>query len=140
MSIYMKIGTELYRWITAAGLFQYKVVGTRQYADDIQYEVECQTCSHGWKCLLLIAEDDYKKLQYVKMLNDDEDDSQRHFHTHSGEFFLSKSDALIGYYKKTLIWYKDEINKFKSQIKSYEEKEKEIQNLISIQEAIKNEN
>ena len=138
----MNIGTKLYRWITAAGLFSYEVVGKREYKDDVQYEVECQTCSHGWKCLLLVALDDNKKLQYVKMINDDEDDikEQKHFHTHSGEFHLSKEDALIEYYKNTLKWYKDKINENKATLKSLEEKEKEIINLIKIQEDIKNEN
>lgn len=136
----MKIGTELYRWVSRAGLFHYKVVGKREYADDVQYEVECQTCSHGWKCHLLVATDDDKRVQYVKMINDDEEciREQKHFHTHSGEFHLNKSDALTEYYKTTLKWYKTEIDKFKASVKSYEEKEKEIQNLIKIQEDIKN--
>lgn len=137
----MKIGTDLYRWVSAAGLFSYKVIGIREYKEEKQYEIECQTCSHGWKCVLLIAEDDDKRLQYVRMVDEDEYhiSEQKHFHTHCGEFHLNKSDALIEYYKATLKWYKTEIDKFKANVKSYEEKEKEIQNLINIQEEIKKE-
>ena len=137
----MKIGTDLYRWVAMAGLFSYKVIGIREYKEERQYEIECQACSHGWKCILLIAEDDNKKLQYIRMVDENEDhiSSQKHFHTHCGEFHLNKSDALIEYYKTTLKWYKTESDKLKSTIKTYEEKEKEICNLIKIQEDIKNE-
>lgn len=124
-----------------AGLFSYKVIGVREYKEERQYEVECQTCSHGWKCVLLIAEDDDKKLRYIRMVDENEDhiSSQKHFHTHCGEFHLNKSDALIWRYKETLKWYMTEIDKFKANAKSYEEKKNEIFNLIKIQEDIKNE-
>ncbi len=82
-----KIGDELFRYVEGGGIFRYTVKGIRSYEDSTQLEVECQTCSHGWKCLLLLARNDYGRVHAVHMLNDDEDNSQRHWHGNEGMHF-----------------------------------------------------
>lgn len=86
-----KIGDELFRHVEGGGTFRYLVQGIRTYGhgekfDDnsTQLEVECQTCSHGWKCRVLLAQDDFGRIVVVHMLNEDEDDRQRHWHTNDG--------------------------------------------------------
>ncbi len=74
------IGQELWRF-TWPNMLHYKVVGIRAYEDSEQYEVECQSCKHGKLCKVLIGRDDYDKLHTVNMLNNDEDDDQRCWHT-----------------------------------------------------------
>lgn len=87
-----QIGDMLYRYVSMAGVFQYKVTGRRERESEVQLEVECQTCSHGYKCELLIAQDDYGHIVHVHMLNEDEDDRQRHWHTNDGFHFLPTSE------------------------------------------------
>ena len=82
-----KIGDEMYRHVTGGGNFCYVVTGVRTTEDSVQLEVECQTCSHGWKCRLLLAQNDYGKIVHVHMLNEDEDDSQKHWHSNEGLHF-----------------------------------------------------
>lgn len=82
-----KVGDELFRYIEMGGIHRYIVQGVRQYQDDVQLEVEDQSCSHGWKCRLLVARNDYGKLHAVHMLNDDEEDTQRHWHQNEGFHF-----------------------------------------------------
>ncbi len=89
-----KVGDELFRHVRGGGTFRYLVQGVRSYEDSTQLEVECQTCTHGWKCRLLIAENDYGKIVHVHMLNEDEDDSQRHWHANDGlHFWPTKKEA-----------------------------------------------
>jgi len=84
-----KIGDELFRYIEGGGVFRYVVTGRREYPEGAQLEVECKTCSHGWQCQLLIAENDYGKIVAVHMLNNDEEDDQRHWHSNEGHYFVS---------------------------------------------------
>jgi hypothetical protein len=132
----IELGKSFYRYITPLGVFHYIVKGIRQYGDSELYELECQTCKHGWKCLLLASLDDYGKLQYVRMLNDDEYESQKHFHMHSGQFHERKEEAMISQYKTSLKWYNDKIGEFKNNIKTYEDKVKEIDAQIKTWEEI----
>jgi len=85
----IRIGDELFRYVELGGIFRYVVYGIRQYEDGDQYEVECQTCSHGERCRLLIARDDYGRLIHIHMLNEDEDlcDEHRCWHTNDGYHF-----------------------------------------------------
>jgi hypothetical protein len=83
-----KIGDFLYRYVEAAGTFKYIITGIRSYEGETQLEVECQTCSHGYKCRLLLARDDFDHIVHVHLLNDDEDSSQAMWHTNSGLYFV----------------------------------------------------
>lgn len=88
------IGDSMWRHVEGGGTFHFTVLGVRRYEDSVQLEVECQTCSHGWKCRLLVAQNDYGKIVSVHMLNEDEDDRQRHWHTNDGlHFWPTKEQA-----------------------------------------------
>ncbi len=88
------IGDELFRHIEGAATFRFTVQGIRKYEDSVQLEVECQTCTHGWKCRLLLAQNDYGKIVSVHMLNEDENDSQKHWHSNDGlHFWPTKVEA-----------------------------------------------
>lgn len=88
----LTIGQELWRY-TWPNTLHYKVIGVREYEGSTQYEVECLSCKHGKLCRVLIARDDYGHLETVHMLNNDEDDDQRAWHT---------KDDLSGYYHTTI--------------------------------------
>lgn len=87
-----KIGTELFRYVDGGGIFRYVVDGIRQYNDELQLEVTCKTCSHGWQCRLLLAADDRGRIFVVHMLNNDEDEDQSYWHSNDGYFFVGTSE------------------------------------------------
>lgn len=87
------IGDELFRYIVGGGVFRYTVCGRREYEGDVQLEVECQNCSHGWKCKSLLSRDDYGRIIELHMLNHDEDDDQRCWHGNEGLHFWPTSNA-----------------------------------------------
>lgn len=87
-----KIGDEMFRYIDGGGIFRYVVIGRREREQEIQLEVECKTCSHGWKCQLLLAKDDYGRIFVVHMLNNDDEHDQRMWHTNDGFYFCRTAD------------------------------------------------
>ncbi|MGO6851639.1 hypothetical protein ACCS68_14685 [Rhizobium beringeri] len=90
----IEIGTKLFR-VASPALLQYVCTGIRQYETGDLYEVECQSCTHGFKCKVLAGYDDYDKLTPIHMLNNDEDDDQRCWHGNETHFFMSKDAALL---------------------------------------------
>lgn len=65
-------------------ILEYKVVGIRDYQDGKQYELECQTCSHGEKCRILVG--GTKRLVFIDVLNDEED-QHRYWHSDDTRFW-----------------------------------------------------
>lgn len=122
----MEIGTSLYRYVRCGGIFEYKVIGIRVYEDNTQYELESQTCTHGWKCKLLVggAAD---KLRYISMTNDDEENSQHYWHTDDTKFRFKKEEAELDLIAANSRILKENIEKTKellarqqSELKRYE--------------------
>ena len=89
----LTIGTMLYRYVKCGGVFSYKVIGIRLYDDQTMYELECQSCTHGRKCELLVGGKP-DKLRYITLLNDDED-TQHYWHTDDTSFHLNKERAQL---------------------------------------------
>lgn len=88
-----KVGDELFRYVDGAGIFRYVVIGRRERPDEVQLEVECKTCTHGWQCQLLLARDDRDRIVAVHMLNNDEEEDQRNWHGNEGYHFHADADA-----------------------------------------------
>lgn len=127
----IEIGKEFYRYVAMGGVFTYRVVGIRSYETESLYELECQSCTHGYKCLLLCALDDDNKLQYIRTLNDDEDNPQDYWHKDCGEFFQTKNEVLASAYKKQLQKYQDDISTQKNKLKEMESSYKHIEVLLN---------
>lgn len=108
--------------------------GVRSYEGDEQYELQCQACTHGEKCLLLCVFDDQKKLQYIRTLNDDEDNPQTHWHQGMGEFYQTKKEALFSKGERMIKFWDEEILKIKQKLinteKAKERDYKAIQDMI----------
>lgn len=87
---------QLFYKIASPKILHYKVIGIRQYDTGHLYELECQSCTHsGDKCQVLAGFDDYGVLQVIHMLNDNEDESQRHWHTRDTGLYQSIDEALL---------------------------------------------
>jgi septin family protein len=115
----MKIGTELFKW-QSFQMSMYILTGIIKREKITMYELECQSCTHGYKCKILVEKvkgKDYFK--FVTMLNEEEDDGQELWHktNHKKEemFYLEKDDALIAVYE-------NHINEQKQELKKVEEK------------------
>ena len=81
--IALKIGEKLWK-AAPPYILEYKVIGIRDYADGKQYELECQTCTHGEKCRILVG--GTKRLVFVDVLNDEED-KHRYWHSDDTHFW-----------------------------------------------------
>ena len=102
----LNIEDKLYRYdFFKNGIFEYKVIGIREYPEGIFYEVECKNCTDHPNCRLLINKaDDDKYYKYVAMTNEDEDNKQYHpYYWHSdGHYHTSVSDCKKEAYRKIL--------------------------------------
>ena len=112
------IGDAIWRHAEGGGTLQYKVVGIRSYDDGPQLEVEGVSCTHGWKCRVLLAQDDYKRIAAVHMLNEDEEDSQRHWHINEGlHFWPTMAEAREEGLRRILSRVKERIQKKDDELK-----------------------
>lgn len=130
----IKIGDLFYRYIVFGGFFEYKVIGIRVYQESKLFELECQACTHGYKCILLCALDDRNRLQYIRTLNEDEDNPQYYFHVESGEFYASKTEVIINRTKKEQEIHQYNISKAKETI---EQSEKDLARVTETLEQLK---
>jgi hypothetical protein len=131
----VKLNDVLYRHVPGGGIFKYTVICVRQSERDTQFEVRCETCSHGWKCELLIAQDDEGQLSYVCMLNNDEDDNQAYWHEGKNHFFLTIDEAKNEAYEWRIRELNDKLKKQKEAVAATEKMIKEYQDLINVAKA-----
>jgi hypothetical protein len=122
----MNIGDKLYRAVTVSGIWEYVVLGIHTYEGCQQYVVESQTCSHGWKCKLLIADNGKGALCFVSLLNDDPDESQHFWHTDKTTFWPCKYDAHKELYQSIVWKSQDDIRKAKEALDRMEKRHTEI--------------
>lgn len=128
----VNVGDELFRYIEGGGIHRFKVLGIRQYEDSIQYEVEDQNCTHGWKCRILIAHNDYGKLHAVHMLNEDENNSQRHWHTNEGyHFYPSSNEAKAEAYNAALRRAYERVEKAQKALTDAKDRRDELNDLLA---------
>ena len=127
----LNLGDKLHRYVPLVGYFEYTVIGIRQNERGVQYEVRCDSCSHGWKCELLIAVNDYKKLAYVCMLNNDDEDDQKCFHNDLDyHFFPTLSAAKKDRKSKIIIDQKKRVEDAKAALKRAEDNLRTLEEMI----------
>lgn len=127
----LEIGDKLYRHVSMAGIWEYTVLGVRQYADNTQYEIRCEACTHGCeKCRLLIADNGKGVYKYVALLNnngsdddDDYSDDQSYWHNcmKYSTFHTDKYLAHIECYKNMLYDAKNDVLEAKKALKYKED-------------------
>lgn len=137
MSEKLKLNDELFRYVSPIGVFSYKVIGVRDYKDNTQYEVECQTCKHGYKCILLVAENEKGAFKYVSLLNYDEDNDQSYFHDckEFSIFWRTLPEAHIECYKKMRHDSAKEIYEHKKKLKHLEDSFARLESALDLAES-----
>ena len=129
----LNIGDSLYRYVVLGGIFHYIVIGKREYADDVQYEVECQTCNHGYKCVVLVAYDDYGRLMTVRALSDDDGERQYAWHVNDDNglhYRRTKEEAGQDYFNYRIKVADTEIAKAQQTIERCEKTKAELQTFL----------
>lgn len=125
----LKIGDEL--WRTAfLSMLKYTVTGLREYSDNTQYELTCESCNHGRKCIVLAAMDSYGKPIIVQLLNYDEDDDQRAYQTHiegDSPLFRTAKEARAWKAKRIIDDKKKNIENLQKQIVAEQNRIKELE-------------
>lgn len=117
------IGDILYKYVTLKGIFTYKVIGKREYKDNVQYEVECQQCRDHLPCHVLVTQVDNKPcFQYVSMVDEDEDYEQYYWNTSVNTFkteyyFKSLKDCKIDLGKGNIKNIEKEIEELEEKLK-----------------------
>lgn len=143
----IEIGTKL--WNGGYPMMTYEVTAVIKRDKNTQYEILCKSCNHSNQCILLITKNDHKKLVYVGMVNEnDEDDfSDKHyyFHKDNGNFHLTKEEAEIEKVTKRIDRCDEEIRKHEDGIKYQAKRKEEYQDRLNsykevvalMQEAVK---
>jgi len=114
----MKTGETLYKYQGFGVIAEYICTAVIKRNQLTTYEMECQTCSHGFKCLILVekvrGKDTY---EFLTMVND-EDGEYRCWHTsydRHQEYYPTPQRAKIAVYE-------DAVSKKKRDIKRNEDK------------------
>lgn len=128
-----KVGDLLWRYVQTRGVFKYRVHGVRVYENEIQLEVTCESCSHGWKCELLLSEGDHGKLKYVRMLNNDEDNDQSYWHIDlekSFDFYDTEKEAKLSGVRYLISDAKEQVRKAEDLLKQRKEHLAKLQSVL----------
>jgi hypothetical protein len=127
----LKLGDKLYRYVEVGGVFTYTVIALRVTEFETAYEVRCETCTHGWKCEMVIGNSD-GNLVYRFMTNDDEDSNrQNYWHNDRTVFHTDINLAKIDAYKNQNKYWAEKISKLEDALKLAKEERKKVDGLIA---------
>lgn len=132
MAINLKLGDKLYRRVALSGIWEYEVIERRELPEGSLYVVRSNACTHGWKCELLIGEDDFGDLRYLRMTNNDEDDDQSCWHSPGVRFCMTKAQAKIDACKLFIKEADDRIAKAKEAVIAAEKNRKQVQEMMDL--------
>lgn len=126
-------------WIFTYIIFWIQTLETK-WKKIIFYNVQCQECSDHDKCELALKINDYWKIEYSHMLNNDDDEySDKQFYWHNDwwksywkEFFETKKECMIDTYYKTKDLYIKENQELNEKIERNILKIKQIEEKIEI--------
>lgn len=130
--IKLNIGDDLFAYVAFKGIFNYKVIGIREYQSGNLYEIECQQCHDHENCIVLVSQhDNFPQFQYVSMVNEDEENEQ--YYWHSGQdYFISKNECKKQAYDKSIKSKKKEIEELENKLKERKQSLSELQSLVEV--------
>jgi hypothetical protein len=88
----LRFGELLYRYAGLGKILTYTVQAFINRQEGMSWEVECQECTHGEKCRLIIRQEG-DSFVFVEMIDEDPVDPQKHWHE-DGVYRLTKNEAL----------------------------------------------
>ena len=122
----MKIGDTLYKYSGLGNIITYKCIAIVQTGEHEHYEVECNACTHGFKCVVRIKKiKGLNAYEYVCMINDPEDEQEL---WHKNEwYYTTKSEALVSVYQRLIKDAKQNVMDAKSKFKAAEQRVEELE-------------
>jgi len=108
----MKIGDKLYRVLfTGQGIatWSYECIEIRQSKETTLWVMECQACSHGSKCHVLVSKVLKDRYAYVGMVNNEEEDYWHQTFAGDEMFFATVKEARAAYCDKRLAEYRKKL-------------------------------
>lgn len=136
----MKQGDILYKYQDFGRYAQYIVTAITKREKMTEYELECQSCQHGFKCRVLVKKvrgsDWY---EFLCVIND-EDEEWKAWHTtykKSEMFYHTRKEAMLAVYQNAIDSQKSEISNHEN---IAHEKRKKLAELEAHFQNIKNEN
>lgn len=115
---------------------EYRIDGIRVYKDNTVYEATCLSCTHGYKCKVLICETN-GKLEFAGMVDHDEDDGQHYTHNMEGYYYKTLEGAKKARLN-TLVYEKEKrIEQLKKDLASEEKRLFELKDAYSIVKDVK---
>lgn len=126
-----KIGDKLFRYVNLGGVFEYVVEGIRSYKEAIELEVKCLSCTHGWKCEILVGQNDYQQIFSIHMLNENEENPQKYWHTNDQfHFWPTKEEAREESLRYFVAQKKDKVAQLEKQLATAQKELVEMQTAI----------
>lgn len=125
----MKIGDKLYKY--EFKFLEYSVLDVIKHESTktVFYEIECDSCTHGTKCKVLVTKDDNLGYRYVKMLNEDEYEKQYYWHN-EGIYYSTKKECLTLAYKKSIADNAKKIEEYQKSITRLKEQTQKALDII----------
>lgn len=128
----LKIGDRLFRRVELSGIWEYEVIERRETPEGFQYVVRSLACTHGWKCELLIGEDDKGDLRYIRMVNNHEDDDQSYWHNPGQRFCRTRGQAKVDACKMFEKGAQERVQKAKDSLAAAEKYAKEVAEMMAV--------
>lgn len=123
------IGDKLYKNGFMCYL-EYEIIGIREYKDNITYEAKCLSCTHGYKCKVLLCQTG-GKLEFAGMI-DPYDDGQHYSHNMEGYYYKTLEGAKKARLQTLVSEKKKLIEDFQKRLKEEEKRLFELQDALSL--------
>lgn len=125
----LQIGDKIYKNGFMCYL-EYRIDGIRVYKDNIVYEATCLSCTHGYKCKVLLCETN-GKLEFSGMVDHDED-GQHYSHNMEGYYYKTLEGAKKARLQTLVSEKKKLIEDFQKRLKEEEKRLFELQDALSL--------
>lgn len=127
----LEIGDKVYKNGFMCYL-EYEIKGIRVYKDSTIYEATCLSCTHGYKCqVLLCSSSNGKFLEFAGMMDEDED-GQHYSHNMEGHYYKTLEGAKKARLQ-TLVYEKGQrVEQLKKDLSTEEKRLFELKDALSL--------
>jgi len=126
----MKLKDKLYKYHSFGRFAEYIITAVIRRDKLTTYEAECQSCSHGFKCRVLLKKvRKQDRYEFLAMVND-EDEEYKCWHTNyefHEYYFLTQEEAKKAVYENAISGKKKDIEEHKDITISLEKELKELE-------------
>jgi hypothetical protein len=134
----MKIDDRLYKYQGFGGIATYKCTGEIQRKNCVLFELECLSCTHGSRCVVLVKKEGDGTYRFSAMVNNDEHELWHTTCSKPDRYYETAAEAKKAVYLDNIEKCDIELRNLSERIKREESRKKELQDhLKNIVEATK---